>query len=60
MASGWNLWVLLVGVARVDIFIIIITFPTPLVLGFFWQQHRYPYFFVHFKNVFSFFIIYSQ
>ena len=27
MASGWNVWVLLVGVARVDIFIIIITFP---------------------------------
>ena len=29
----------------------IINFPTPLVLALFWQQH--PYFFVHFKNVFS-------
>ena len=29
-------------------------FPTPLVLALFWQQH--PYLFVHFLNVFSFFI----
>ena len=28
--------------------LIIITFPTPLVLALFWQQH--PYFFVHFYN----------
>ena len=28
-------------------------FPTPLVLALVWQQH--PYFFVHFKNVFSVF-----
>ena len=27
-------------------------FSTPLVLALFWQHHRY--FFVHFKNVFSF------
>ena len=53
MASGWNLWVLLVGVARVDIFIIIITFPTPLVLGFFFGSN----FFVHLKNVFSFLLM---
>ena len=55
MASGWNLWVWLqcIGVASrccckryIDILIIIINFPTPLVLGLFWQQH--PYFFVHF------------
>ena len=35
----------------IDILTIIINFPTPLVLALFWQQH--PYFFVHFKNVFS-------
>ena len=32
----------------------LLIFPTPLVLAFFGQQH--PYFFVHFLNVFSFFI----
>ena len=36
MASGWNLWVWLVSVVVrryiIDILIIIITFPTPLVL----------------------------
>ena len=36
----------------IDILIIIITCPTPLVLGLFLQHH--PYFFVHLKNVFSF------
>ena len=50
MASGWNLWVWLVSVVVrryiIDILIIIITFPTPLVLALFWQH--YPYFFVHF------------
>ena len=35
----------------IDILTIIINFPTPLVLALFWQKH--PYFFVHFKNVFS-------
>ena len=38
----------------IDILINITSFiPTPLVLVLFLQQ--YPYFFVHFKNVFSFF-----
>ena len=43
------------GVVRryIDILTMIINFPTPLVLDLFWQQH--PYFFVHFKNVFSVF-----
>ena len=36
----------------IDIRIKIITFPTPLVLALFLQQH--PYFFVQFINVFSF------
>ena len=31
--------------------ILLLLFPTPFVLALFWQQH--PYFFVHFKNVFS-------
>ena len=64
MASGWNLWVWLqcIGVAIVgvvvrryiDILIIIINFPySTCIRSFFWQQH--PYFFVHFKNVFSVF-----
>ena len=38
MASGWNLWVWLVGVVvrrYIDILTIIIIFPTPLVLGLF-------------------------
>ena len=39
----------------IDILIIIITFSYSACISFFWQQH--PYFFVHFKNVFSFFII---
>ena len=40
MASGWNLWVWL---ECIGVVIIIITFPTPLVLALFWQLH--PYFF---------------
>ena len=39
----------------IDILIIIITFPYStwiIIIALFWQQH--PYFFVHFKNVFSF------
>ena len=57
MASGWNLWVWLVSVVVrryiIDI-LIIITFPYSTCIScFFWQHH--PYFFVHFKNVFSFF-----
>ena len=58
MASGWNLWMWLecIGVVSVDILTIIITFPdTPLLLALFGQQH--PYFFVHFKNVFSFLLM---
>ena len=47
------MWLVDVVVRRyIDILIIIIDFSynyTPLVLGFFWQQH--PYFFVHFLNV---------
>ena len=58
MASGWYLWVWLqsIGVVSgccckevpyIDILtIIILIFPTPLVLALVWQQH--PYFFVHF------------
>ena len=38
----------------IDILIIIITFPYSTCISSFWQQH--PYFFVDFKNVFSFFI----
>ena len=48
VASGWNLWMWLVGVVRryIDI-LIIITFPySTCISSFFWQQH--PYFFVHF------------
>ena len=41
-----------VYIIYIDILIIIILFPTPLVLALFWQHH--PYFFVHLKNVFSF------
>ena len=55
MASGWNLLVWLVSVVRryiIDILIIIITFPYYTCISSFWQHH--PYFFVHFKNVFSF------
>ena len=54
MVIGWNLWVWL---ECIGVVIIIITFPTPLVLrsSFFWQQH--PYFIIHFKNVFSFLFI---
>ena len=62
MASGWNLWVWLpcIGVVSgccckevyIDILTIIINFPySTCISSFFWQQH--PYFFVHFKNVFS-------
>ena len=42
--SGWNLWVWLVGVVLwrymyIDFFILLI--PTPLISGFFLQQHPY-------------------
>ena len=53
------------GVVRkyIDILTILLIFPAPLVLALFLQQH--PYFFVHFKNVFSvlfllFFTLYSK
>ena len=48
MASGWNLWVWLVGVVerRYIDFLIILLLPTPLVLTLFLQQH--PYIFVYF------------
>ena len=36
----------------IDILTIIINFPYSTCISSFWQQH--PYFFVHFKNVFSF------
>ena len=60
MASGWNLlvWLECIGVVSgccckevlyIDILIIIITFPSPLVLTLFGD-----YFFVNFSNVFSF------
>ena len=38
----------------IDILIIIFTFSYSICMVIFWQQH--PYFFVHFLNVFSFFI----
>ena len=49
MASEWNLWVWLEYIGAV---IIIVTFPTPLVLALFLAAVSY--FFVHFLNVFSF------
>ena len=55
MASGWNLWVWLVGVVvrrYIDILIIIITFPYSICISSFLQQH--PYFIVHFKKNISF------
>ena len=62
MASGWNLWVWLVGVVvrrYIDILTIMINFPySTCISSIFLQQH--PYFFVHFKNVFSVFIYYSE
>ena len=46
------MWLVGVVIRRyIDILIIIIIFPTPLVLGLFCQQH--PYFFVHFKCFFG-------
>ena len=47
----------------IDILTIIINFPYSTCISSFWQQH--PYFFVHFKNVFSvlfmlYFKIYSK
>ena len=55
MASGWNIWVWLecihVGVVRRFIDFLVLLIPTPLALTLFLQQH--PYFFVHFKNVFT-------
>ena len=44
-----------VVVKRYINFLIILLNPTPLVLGHFLQKH--PYFFVHFKNVFSFLLM---
>ena len=45
-------WVWLVVRRYIDILTIIINFPySTFILALFWQQH--PYFFVHFKNVFS-------
>ena len=61
VASGWNLWVWLpcivwlVGVVvrrYIDILTIIINFPYSTCISSFWGQ-QHPYFFVHFKNVFS-------
>ena len=53
--SGWNLWVCLLGVVlRRYIDFLILLIPTPLVSVLFLQQH--PYFFVHLKKCFSFFI----
>ena len=62
MASGWNLWVWLecIGVVSGCCCKEVYRYPHNnyyfsvlyLYLLFFWQQH--PYFFVHFKNVFSF------
>ena len=60
VASGWNLWVwlqcigVLVGVVvrrYIDILTIILNFSYSSYIRSFWEQH--PYFFVHFKNVFS-------
>ena len=54
MASGWNLWVWLVGVVRRYIyFLIILLIPTPLVLVLFYSS-SIPTSFFHFLNVFSF------
>ena len=61
MASGWNLWVWLVGIVvrKCIDFLIILLFPTPLVLAFFLQQH--PYFFVNFfVLVYVIFVHYSK
>ena len=66
LESGWNLWVWLVGVVSrrwvwlvvkryIDILTIIINFPYSTCISSFLAA--YPYFFVHFKNVFSFFLI---
>ena len=45
------MWLVGVVVMRyIDILIIIITFPTPLLLALFWQQH--PYVFVRFFTCF--------
>ena len=61
MASGWILWVWLECIGVVsdccckEVYRYphkLLLFPTPLVLALFWQHH--PYFFAHFKNVFSF------
>ena len=38
----------------IDILIIIITFPYSTCISSFGGGHHHPYFFVHFKNVFSF------
>ena len=58
---GYHVYVWLVGVVvrrYIDILIIIINFPTLLVLALFWQQH--PYFFVHFLNVFCLYTVDSK
>ena len=54
--NGWNLWVWLLDVVvRWHIDFIILLISTPLVyICSFLQQH--PYFFVHLKKFFSFFI----
>ena len=67
MASEWNLWVWLecIGVVGggcckevqtvyIDILIIIITFPYSTCVSSFFCSSIPTYFFVHFKNVFSF------
>ena len=54
--SGWNLWVWLLGVVlrRYIDFLIYTTYPYSSCICTFLQQH--PYFFVHLKKFFSFFI----
>ena len=53
--SGWNLWVWLLGVVlRRYIDFLILLIPYSSCICTFLQQH--PYFFVHFVNVFTFFI----
>ena len=54
--SGWNLWVWLLGVVlrRYIDFLIYTTYPYSSCICTFLQQH--PYFFVHLKKCFSFFI----
>ena len=55
--SGWNLWVWLLGVVlrRYNYRFPHTTYPYSSCICTFLQQH--PYFFVHFKKCFSFFIL---